>query len=329
MKIVGIGNALVDLLAKLPDDSLLKELGLSPGSMNLINEEQRVKLFSLLREKEIDLVMTTGGSVSNSMLALQKLGVSVGFIGKTGNDRYGKFYLDEMNNYGVNLHLLCEEMFSGTALCLITPDGERTFTTYLGAAADMRKADLEKSILEQYSLLYVEGYLIQNHELIEGALSMAKSLGLKTALDLASYNVVEAEKEFLLSLIAKYVDVLFANEDEAAALTGKKPEQALCEISEMVDIAVVKEGSKGSWIKRKNELIHVPCLSVLSPVDTTAAGDYYAAGFLAGLSQGLDLSICAKMGTTLAYHIIQVVGTKLHDSIWEDIKSKVTELTVK
>ena len=326
MKIVGIGNALVDLLAKLPDDSLLKELGIAPGSMNLIDDEQRMKIFSKIQDKEIELVMTTGGSVSNSTLALQKLGIPIGFIGKVGSDHYGKFYLEEMNNYGVNLHLSYEQMFSGTALCLITPDGERTFTTYLGAAASMRKSDLNKAVLEQYSLLYVEGYLIQNHELIENALSMAKSLGLKTALDLASYNVVEAEKDFLTELVEKYVDILFANEEEAIAFTGKKPEEALFVMSEKVDIAVVKEGSKGAWIKQGNAVIHVPCHKVINPVDTTAAGDYYAAGFLAGLSQGEDLETCAKMGTLLSYYIIQVVGTKLETPVWEEIHRKLDEI---
>jgi len=326
MKILGIGNALVDLLAKLPDDSFLKELEIAPGSMNLIDDDQRKKIFTKLHDKGIELVMTTGGSVSNSTLALRKLGIPIGFVGKIGSDRYGKFYLEEMTNYGVNLHLFYEQMFSGTALCLITPDGERTFTTYLGAAADMRKTDLEEAVLEQYSLLYVEGYLIQNHELIEKALSMAKSLGLKTALDLASYNVVEAEKEFLKELVEKYVDILFANEEEAIAFTGKKPEEALCEIAEKVDIAVVKEGNKGSWVKQNGTIVHVPCHRVINPVDTTAAGDYYAAGFLAGLSQGKDMETCAKMGTFLSYNIIQVIGTKLEDSVWEEIHRELSEI---
>lgn len=326
MKIVGIGNALVDLLAILPDNSLLEKLNISPGSMNLIDEKQREEVFSLIRERNIDLVMTTGGAVSNSMLAMQKLGIPIGFIGKVGSDRYGKFYLEEMNNYGVNLHLIHEQMYSGTALCLISPNGERTFTTYLGAAANMRKADLMKSVLEQYSLLYVEGYLIQNHELIEGVLSMAKEIGLKTALDLSSYNVVEAEKEFLQELVEKYVDILFANEEEAAAFTGKTPEEALYEMSKIVDIAVVKEGSKGSWVKQKDTVIHVPAHKVETPIDTTAAGDYYAAGFLGGLSQQKDLETCAKMGTLLSHYIIQVVGTKLEHSVWEDINRKIQEI---
>ena len=326
MKIVGIGNALVDLLAKLPNDELLKELGISPGSMNLIDDEQRDKIFTKIQEKDIELVMTTGGAVSNSMLAMQKLGIPIGFIGKIGSDRYGKFYLEEMTDYGVNLHLLYEQMFSGTALCLITPDGERTFTTYLGAAANMRKADLNEAVLKHYSFLFVEGYLIQNHELIEHALYLAKSLGLKTAIDLASYNVVEAEKEFLRELVEKYVDVLFANEVEAIAFTGKKPEEALHEIAEMVDIAVVKEGSKGSWVKQGSTIIHVPCHAKVDPVDTTAAGDYYAAGFLAGLSQQRDLEVCAKMGTYLSYHVIQVVGTKLDASVWDEINQKIKEI---
>lgn len=324
MRVLGIGNALVDVLAKLPNDDLLNELNISKGSMNLIDESQREIVLEKINSW--DLAMTTGGSVGNSTLALRQLGVPVGFIGKVGSDQYGRFYIDEMTLSGVDLHLIYERKFSGTALCLITPDGERTFTTYLGAAADMQKTDLKESVLQRYTHFYVEGYLVQNHELIEGALKMAKQLGLKTALDLASYNIVQEEHDFLNSLVDNYVDILFANEEEATAFTGKSPSEAIHEIAARVEIAVVKEGSKGSWVKKGDLFIHVPCYQVIKPVDTTAAGDYYAAGFLAGLQKGLSLDKCAEVGSLLSYHIIQVVGTKLNDSVWDDIREKINQI---
>lgn len=315
---------MVDILAKLKDEQLLNELNLGKGSMNLIDEEQRRNVFRKL--EGVDLAMTTGGSVSNTTVALSHLGAPAGFFGKVGDDRYGRFYLQEMEASGVKLHLLQEQQFSGTALCLITPDGERTFTTYLGAAADLRKEELLESVFRNYSHLYVEGYLVQNHELIEGAFSLAKSLGMTTALDLSSYNVVEAERTFLNHLIADYVDILFANEEEAVALTGKIPGEAIHEMAAQVKIAVIKEGSKGSWVKQGSLFLHVPCYQVVSPVDTTAAGDYYAAGFLAGLIRGAKLEKCARMGTLLSYYIIQVVGTRLDEGTWIEIRKKIEEI---
>lgn len=324
MKILGIGNALVDILALLPDEKLLEQLEIAKGSMNLISSEQRNAIFALL--EGIDLVMTTGGSVSNTIRALQNLECPSGFIGKVGDDHYGKFYLEELMASGVKLHLSYEADFSGTALCLITPDGERTFTTYLGAAARMKKQDLPENIMQGYTHLYVEGYLVQSHELIESAMVIAKEHGLKVILDLASFNVVEAEAEFLSYLVTNYVDILFANEEEAVAYAKTSPGEAIHEIASQVEIAVVKLGSRGSWVKQGELFYHIPCYEVLEPIDTTAAGDHYAAGFLYGLTRHLPLDKCAEIGTLLSYHIIQVVGTRIPDATWTEIKQQIQEI---
>ena len=320
MKILGIGNALVDVLVKLPDEKLLHELNVSKGSMNLIDAEMRKMIFEKI--ESFTVTQTTGGSVSNTTLALKQLGESVGFMGKAGNDVYGDFYLREMTGLEIELHLIQENTFSGTAIALITPDGERTFCTYLGAAADMRKDDLSPSIFKQYTHLYIESYLVQNHELIEAALTMAKSLQMTTILDLASYNVVASDKEFIQSLIDCKVDILFANEEEAMALTGKPSEAAIHEIAEKVPMVIMKGGAKGSWIKQKDLLIHIPAYKKIKPVDTTAAGDYYAAGYFYGMINRADPEKCAKLGTLLAYYIIQVIGTKLPEETWTEIREK-------
>jgi len=320
MKILGIGNALVDVLVKLPDEKLLSELGVEKGSMNLIDAKMREMLFEKI--KSFPVSQATGGSVSNTTLALKQLGEPVGFMGKVGNDIYGNFYLKEMSDLGIELHLIHKDTFSGTAIALITPDGERTFCTYLGAAADMQKTDLSPTVLEQYTHLYVESYLVQNHELIETALSMAKSLQMATILDLASYNVVAADREFIQSLVDNYVDILFANEEEAAALTEKHPEIAIHEIAEKVSTVIVKGGAKGSWVKQKDLFIHVPVFKKIEPLDTTAAGDYYAAGYFYGMINGVNTEKCAKLGTLLAYYIIQNIGTKLPEETWIEIRKE-------
>jgi len=320
MKILGIGNALVDVLIKLPDEKLLSELNVAKGSMNLIDVGMREIIFEKI--KDFPITQTTGGSVSNTTLALKHLGGQVGFMGKAGNDMYGDFYMKEMTGLGIELHLIQENAFSGTAITLITPDGERTFCTYLGAAADMRKENLHSSIFEQYTHLYIEGYLVQNHDLIETALAMAKSLQMTTILDLASFNVVASDREFIQSLVDRYVDILFANEEEAMTLTGKPSELSINEIAEKVSMVIMKGGAKGSWIKQKDLFVHVPVYKEIKPADTTAAGDYYAAGFFYGMINGGSPEKCAKIGTLLAYHIIQVIGTKLAEETWMEIREK-------
>ncbi|MDR3219027.1 MAG: adenosine kinase [Dysgonamonadaceae bacterium] len=324
MKVLGIGNALVDILAKLPDDSLLKELNVAKGSMNLIDAEMRKKVFEKMAGLETK--MTTGGSVSNTILALKRIGEPVGFLGKIGNDEYGNFYLRKMNESGVEQRLIQEPVFSGTALAMITPDGERTFCTYLGAAADMQKDDLKESVFEQYTHFYIEGYLVQNHELIETASKMARSLGLKTMIDLASFNVVAADREFIRNLVDNHVDIFLANEEEAYALTGKRPSDAIHEIAEKVETAIIKDGDKGSWVKQGDVLMHVPVYKKIKPIDTTAAGDYYAAGFFYGMAHNAGLEQCARLGSLFSYYIIQVIGTQLPEASWDEIRKVAGEI---
>ena len=324
MKILGIGNALVDVSVKLPDEKLLYELNVSKGSMNLIDAEIRTIIFEKI--KDFTVTKTTGGSVRNTTFALRQLGEPVGFMGKAGNDVYGNFYLKEMTGLDIELHLIQENTFSGTAIALISPDGERTFCTYLGAAAEMRKADLNTSVFKQYTHLYIEGYLVQNYELIEAALAMAKSLQMTIILDLASYNVVASDKKFIQGLVDRYVDILFANEEEAIALTGEPAEVAIHTIAEKAPTVVMKGGAKGSWVKQKDLFIHIPVYKKVKPVDTTAAGDYYAAGYFYGMINRLNPEKCAQLGTMLSYHIIQVIGTKLPEETWAEIRRKAKEI---
>lgn len=325
MKILGIGNALVDILVQLPDDEFLKELNVAKGSMNLIEEEMRNSLFE--KVNRLHFTMTSGGSVSNTSLALRQMGAPSGFTGKVGNDEYGKFYVNELTKVGVELHLIREPVLSGTAIAMITPDGERTFCTYLGAAATMRKADIQKSVFEQYTHLYVEGYLVQDHELIESIMKTAKSSGMTVMFDFASFNVVASDRAFIRKLVKDYVDIVFANEEESLAFAGKSSAgEAIHKIARNVKIAVLKEGDKGSWIKHGDELFHLPVYQKINPVDTTAAGDYYAAGFFYGMIQQASLEKCARLGSLLSCYIIQVVGTKLTPETWTEIREKALEI---
>ena len=323
MKILGMGNALVDVLVKLRDDSALKELELPKGSMQLIDQEKREEIF--VKVCDLNIQLATGGSASNTMLALSNMGIESGFIGKVGSDEYGEFYVKEIRLAGVIPHFFSEKAPSGTAMTLITPDGERTFGTYLGAAANLIAGELQEDIFRSYKYFYIEGYLVQNYELIETAMKIAKNLDCTVAIDLASYNIVEENREFLQKLIREYVDIVFANEEEAKALTGKSAEEAVKILASETQIAIVKIGSQGSLVMQGDQLIKVPAFKA-QMIDATAAGDFYAAGFFYGMVHSVDLERCAKIGSLLASNVIQVVGTKLSDNCWEQIRSEAKEI---
>lgn len=321
--IVGIGSALVDILVQLEDDQLLDSFQLPKGSMTLVD--------ALLSQKILDSTeglersIETGGSAANTVRAIAQLGGKTGFIGKISNDKMGHFFKDEFEQFQVTPHLFFSQIPTGIATTLISPDSERTFGTYLGAASELRADELSEELFSNYDYLHIEGYLVFNHSLIEGVLKLAKKQGLKIALDMASFNVVEANLDFLKRLIAEYVDIVFANEEEAKAYTGLEPGAALKQIALQCEIAVVKIGKDGSLIQTGEQLVRVATPQVKS-VDTTGAGDVYASGFLYGLANGFSLENCGKLASLLASKVIQVFGAKIQDDQWAGIMREVERL---
>ncbi|HWS01486.1 MAG TPA: adenosine kinase, partial [Prolixibacteraceae bacterium] len=202
---------------------------------------------------------------------------------------------------------------------LVEPDGERTFATYLGAASELHPDDITPERLQGFDIFFVEGYLVYNHALITAAVVAAKNAGLAIALDLASYNVVEANLALLNELVDSYVDIVFANEEEAKAFTGLEPLEAVANLSGRCDIAIVKVGKEGAYIQQGASLCHVPAAGDLV-VDTTGAGDFFAAGFLSGLAKGYNLEKSGKLGALLASRVIRVPGAKLNEDEWSEIR---------
>ena len=323
-KIIGMGNALVDVLVKIDDDSLLEKLHLPKGSMQLIQEDTLSEIRKYTSGMKIH--RSTGGSAGNTVCALAALGANPGFIGKVGQDETGAFFADTLRQRGVNALLATCDLPSGIASTFISTDGERTFGTYLGAAATLRAEDLSRKMFAGYNYLYIEGYLLQDHDLMLRAVQLAKEEGLQVCLDMASYNVVEAERDFFDQLIVKYVDIVFANESEALAYTGKTPHEALEEIASKCSIAVVKTGKEGSLVKKGTEVIQLLSCPVDNVLDTTGAGDFYAAGFMYGLTCGYSLEKCVQISTILATAVIQEVGTTLPAKKWDEIKLNIESL---
>lgn len=323
-KIIGMGNALVDVLVRIDDDSLLEKLHLPKGSMQLIQEDTLSEIRKYTSGMKIH--RSTGGSAGNTVCALAALGANPGFIGKVGQDETGAFFGDTLRQRGVNALLATCDLPSGIASTFISTDGERTFGTYLGAAATLRAEDLSRKMFAGYNYLYIEGYLLQDHDLMLRAVQLAKEEGLQVCLDMASYNVVEAERGFFDQLIVKYVDIVFANESEALAYTGKTPHEALEEIASKCSIAVVKTGKEGSLVKKGTEVIQLLSCPVDNVLDTTGAGDFYAAGFMYGLTCGYSLEKCVQISTILATAVIQEVGTTLPAKKWDEIKLNIESL---
>jgi sugar/nucleoside kinase (ribokinase family) len=326
-KILGIGNALVDIMIPIGTDEILDFLKLPKGSMQLVDRERSKAIQQELIGYKRS--MSAGGSAANTIHSLGKLGVRTGYIGVVGEDELGGFFVKDMINAGVDPHLIHSSNETGCAIALVSPDSERTFATFLGAAIELSADHLlaishqpSANIFERYDFLHIEGYLVQNHELIETAVKLAKEAGLMVSIDLASYNVVEANKDFLHEIIEKYVDIVFANEEEAKAFTGKDPHEALHEIGGKCDIAIVKTGSGGSMVKRGLDLHQIGIIAV-TPIDTTGAGDLYAAGFLYGLANDKPLPECGRMGALLAGNVIEFMGSKMSEERWVEILGQV------
>lgn len=323
-KVLGMGNALTDILFQIENDEILGKLNLVKGGMQLIQNEQSEQIKSHFTPSAA--TMATGGSASNTINGIAKLGLESGFIGKVSNDEIGRFFSANSLENGVTPHMLISETPSGHCTILVSPDSERTLCTYLGAASELYAKELTPEVFNGYHFFHIEGYLVQDHDLIRTALKMAKEAGLTTSIDLASFNVVKENLSFLYEITEKYVDITFANEDEAHVFTGKKPIEAVQTIAEMSKIAVVKIGKDGSYVQSGDEF-HVVEPHLVKSVDTTGAGDLYASGFLYGLANDYPLDVCGKIGSFVSSKVVEVIGTKMSEETWIEIGQKIKELS--
>ena len=320
-RILGIGNALVDVVTIIDNEKILEQFSLPKGSMQLVDGGKS----ALIKNGTTHFKKTfaSGGSAANTIHGAAMLGAETGFIGSIGKDETGDFFENDFKSAGVKTFLLRREIPTGTAVSLVTPDTERTFATHLGAAVDLHAGDLKKEYFEGFDILYMEGYLIIEKDLVIRACKLAKEAGMKIAVDLSSYNVVEANLKSFKEIIEKYVDILFANAEEAKAFTGMDAETALYRLSELCEIAVVKTGADGSMVKRGEEVVKIGILPV-KPVDTTGAGDAYASGFLYGIANGEPLENCGLYGAVLAGYAIESSGARIAGSKWKEIEKRIS-----
>ncbi|MDR2906399.1 MAG: adenosine kinase [Bacteroidales bacterium] len=317
-KILGLGNALVDIIIQLDDDKQLEQFNLPKGSMQLIDYDRAQEILNYFQD--YPQVLASGGSTANVMNGIANLGGDASFVGCVGKDKYGEFFENDMLEHGIKPQLFKGTVGTGTAITLMSPDSERTFATYLGSAIEMSAGQLSPQLFAGYDYFHIEGYLVQNYDLIRTGIRLAKEAGCKISLDLASYNVVEESREFLTEMIENYVDIIFANEEEAKAFCGKSPEEALAILAQHVDHAIVKIGKYGSLVQNKAQMERIGVPQGLNVIDTNGAGDVYAAGFLYSLMSGKDLKSCGELGAKLASEVVQVMGAKLPKEHWQNLR---------
>lgn len=323
MNTIGLGNALVDVLLKLQTEETLREVGIRKGAMDMINRDQMITIRRT--QEQLERTEAPGGSVCNTMRAMARLGAQTGFIGKIGNDAVGEFYEKAVRAAGVTPYFVHTDGPSGSCTVLISPDGERTMGTFLGPAATLTPDEIREDVLARYQCIYIEGYLLVNEPLVRTTMQKAKKLGLKIALDLSNYNIVNAFKPLLDDLIPNYVDILFSNESEAEAFTGVPAREAVKILSGQVGVSIVTLGKEGSIVGSEGHFFTIPAEGG-KPLDTTGAGDNFAAGFLYGCSVGATLEQSARIGSLLAGYVIDVVGPQIPEDKWEQIKLKVARI---
>ena len=318
-KILGIGNALVDILVHIDNDEILDRLGLHKGGMEMIDAQRKREILEVI--SGIPQTMATGGSTSNTIHGLARLGAQAGYIGKVGNDDLGRLFREECQRFGVIPHLIESNEDTGVAITFISQNAERTFATYLGAAATMQPDQVDAEILKGYDIIHIEGYLIFNHDLILDVCRKAKACGLQISMDMASYNLIESNLDFVKKLLRDYVDIIFANEEEARAFAGVEDVEALHVLSEYCPAAIVKVGKDGSYIKMDGEVTAIAPVEA-KRLDTTGAGDIYASGFLYGYIKGYDAMKSGNLASYLSARLIEYIGAKLPDEEWAIIKKE-------
>jgi sugar/nucleoside kinase (ribokinase family) len=314
--IVGIGNALVDILSH-ADDAFVEKTGYAKGGMNYVDTDVIDKMIAMLPTIP---VVVPGGSACNTIIGVGKLGGKARFIGKCGQDAMADLFGKELQNSHVDPFLMTSPSATGRVLSIVTPDAQRSMFTYLGAASELLPGEIARCSFLDAAVVHIEGYLLFNKNLMHKALRRAKEDGAMVSLDLASYTVVESSKELLETIVSEYVDILMANDDEAAAFTGYVDERKAIEaLSERVRVAVLKVGERGSYIAHDGEIVKIDPVGKGPALDTTGAGDLWASGFLYGLTRGYSVETCGRLASACGGEVCQVVGATIPEEGWTRI----------
>lgn len=323
--VVAIGNAIVDVLASM-DDEFLKEHNMPKGVMTLVDANLAEIIYGRIAGVGREC---SGGSAANTAVGVAALGGKPAFIGKVADDKLGSVFREDITKSGVHFSTPCLENERPTARCMVivSPDAQRTMNTYLGACAKLSRKDIDEELIRQAKIVYMEGYLWDREEAKDAlayAVELAHKHGRKVALSLSDPYCVNRHRDSFVSLIKSGVDIVFCNEDEILALFGvNDPEEAFERCKTLCELVVVTRGEKGAVAVREKERYEVPAEPINKVVDTTGAGDLFAAGFLTGYAQNRPVSECLQMGALSAAEVITHYGarpeTPLHKLIAERV----------
>ena len=311
MKILGIGNAIVDVICKV-EDKFIAQNNLTKSTMKLVNEAEFKKLLSTLKIEET----VSGGSVANSMVGLSQLGNKVGFIGKVSDDDLGNKYEEGLKKENVTFiySKKKEATPTGTCLILITPDSERTMVTFLGTAGKINENDIDATAVKKSEMLFLEGYLWDEGE-PKKAFEKAIKNSNKVAMSLSDLFCVERHKPHFLELVKNKLDITFANEQEIMSLIDvKKFNEVINFAKEIKKLIVITRGDKGAVAINKNDIVECSAKNNLKIKDLTGAGDLFAGGFLHGLINNKSTKESLETGTEMSSKVIQIIGARLNRS---------------
>lgn len=313
--VFGLGNPFMDILIKVNDEELIKHK-LEKGAIRFVDEKEIIRVQNTIVDNIVSY--EPGGSVANTMSIIANFGGKSFFTGKAGKDELAIKYLKAMLDSGIITELAKSDLMTARALTFVTPDSERTFLDYLGAAKEFTKEDLNTNALKQSKIFHVSAYFLEEknlREAAEQAMKIAKDNGIKVSIDLGDPLLIKRCKQELLNIIKNYGDIIFANEEEAKALTDKEDYiEALNSISEISEIAIVKLGKTGSLIKNNGQIVEIKGVHV-ETVDSTGAGDAYAGAFLFGLSKGLNLEKAGNLASKVAAMVVQKFGARLDQKL--------------
>lgn len=314
-QILGIGAALVDLLAEV-EDSWVDSQGCGKGGMTLVDwPRMENMLASLPRTQKVP-----GGSACNTIRGIARLGGDAAFRSRVGRDELGRVFCASLDSHGVVSRVLeSQNSATGCVLSAVTSDAQRSMYTFLGASLEMGPADIDAAVLASTGMVYLEGYIAYNTPWFAAVVKECRKANVPVALDFGSFNVVQDCRKLLDETFAGgALEVLIANEDEAKAFTGCEAEEALRKMESFAKICVVKLGKDGALILRDGVVTKIDAVQVKA-IDTTGAGDLWAAGFLYGLHQGLDMAACGKLASRVAAEVVQVMGPVIPEEGWNRI----------
>lgn len=306
--VAGIGNAIVDVIASAADD-FLERYGMVKGAMTLIDAQRADEIYDAMGST----VITSGGSAGNTIAGIASLGGKTAYIGRVADDELGAAFRHDITAAGAEFRTAaaCEGPPTARCLILVTPDSQRTMNTFLGACGQLGPEDIDDDIVRAASITYLEGYLYDEPRAkaaFHHAAEIAHGAGRRVALSLSDSFCVERHRDAFLQLVEHHVDVLFANQAEIESLFQTDLRNAVARLPQMTELAAVTRGPEGSLVIGEGEVLEIPAQPVQNVVDTTGAGDLYAAGFLYGLTQGAPLHECGRLGSLAAAEVISHFG---------------------